>query len=128
LDGEGLAITDEFPTVLRPGDRVAIENPWHQGEDRFLPCLVRGTDKQVVLEVGQSVGSVVFKEGRWLCVGLVHQGALAKSMVELELSPPEGGNGSEGAPDLPPPSPRVKGKTKGKTRGKTKGKTRGKTK
>jgi hypothetical protein len=85
LDGEGLAITDEFPTVLRPGDRVAIENPWHQGEDRFLPCIVRGTDKQFVLEVGQSVGSVVFKEGKWLCVGLVHQGALAKSMLAENL-------------------------------------------
>jgi hypothetical protein len=82
LDNEGLAVIDEFPSELLPGTRVAIPNPWHPGEGRYLPCVVRGQRDAVVLEVGQAIGQVAKNGNCWYCIALVQQGAIAKALLE----------------------------------------------
>lgn len=82
LDEEGQAVIDEFPSELRPGSRVAIPSPWESAAGRYLPCTVRGRQGAVVLEVGQSIGQVATDGARWYCTALVHQGDLARALLE----------------------------------------------
>jgi len=87
FDEEGQPVLEPLRRLedVAPGLVVCFRNPWRP--DEFARALVRGQPDAVVLEVGNSLGSLELDdELGWVCRGLVKKhsvfSGLAEEMVE----------------------------------------------
>jgi|GEM_PF-4991397 len=66
---------------LWSGAGIAIRNPWN--EERFLPGTALGDGAEFVMEVGQSLGKLIFHETQgWLCVALVNRDEVMSAVMD----------------------------------------------
>lgn len=83
IDGLETVVTESLKKEeLISRMRIAIPNPWAE-EKRYLPGVVYGDDVQFLMDVGQSFGSLEFREELgWVCRALVPKTDIMSGVIQ----------------------------------------------